>query len=193
MTPSIFTGPAALNWRRLCAIAVVSALPLSPAAAETAAEKATAAAIAAEEAAEAATDAADAARDAAETAEEAAQAAVDAAAEANRAAEAAAAEASPAPPATSADGEPVFTEAFMASQANFDAGRDIWRDQCRHCHGKSAYPGKAPKLKPKRYTADFVYRRITKGFRKMPPWEDVYNQEERMQIVAFIMNRKFSP
>ena len=86
-----------------------------------------------------------------------------------------------------------FTEEYLTSDDNIAAGGEIWAEQCRHCHGAKAYPGKAPKLKPRKYKPDFVYRRVTDGFRKMPPWGDVYTDEERMQIVTYILSRKFSP
>ena len=86
-----------------------------------------------------------------------------------------------------------FSEEFLADQTQIDTGKELWGKQCRHCHGKSAYPGKAPKLKPKRYTPSFVYDRLTYGFRKMPAWEQVYTLEERRAIVAYIMSRQFSP
>ena len=86
-----------------------------------------------------------------------------------------------------------FTEAFLNDAANITVGGEIWAEQCRHCHGKSAYPGKAPKLKPRRYKPDFVYDRVTNGFRKMPPWKEVYSREERMSIVAYILSTEFSP
>jgi len=86
-----------------------------------------------------------------------------------------------------------FTEAYLSSAENVAAGGEIWADQCRHCHGAKAYPGKAPKLKPHKYKPDFVYRRITDGFRKMPAWMDVYSDDERMQLVAYILSSEFSP
>jgi mono/diheme cytochrome c family protein len=86
-----------------------------------------------------------------------------------------------------------FTEAYMNDPAHIDAGREIWQEQCRHCHGSRAYPGKAPKLKPRRYKPEFVYDRVTNGFRKMPAWQDVYTDEERMAVVAYVLSRKFSP
>ncbi|MGC1441713.1 MAG: cytochrome c, partial [Burkholderiaceae bacterium] len=91
-----------------------------------------------------------------------------------------------------AEEKPVFDEAFMTDEANIVAGGQLWK-QCSHCHGAKAYPGKAPKLKPSGYTPEFVYKRLTKGFRKMPPWEAVFNLEQRMQLVAYIMSRRFSP
>lgn len=86
-----------------------------------------------------------------------------------------------------------FTEEYLADEAHIAIGREIWQEQCQHCHGKSAYPGKAPKLKPRKYEPDFVYRRVTDGFRKMPPWKDVYTDEERMAVVAYVLSDGFSP
>ena len=86
-----------------------------------------------------------------------------------------------------------FTEAYLADEASIEAGRAIWAEQCQLCHGKKAYPGKAPKLQPRRYKPDFVYRRVTDGFRKMPPWKDVYSDEQRMQVTAYVLSPKFSP
>ena len=88
---------------------------------------------------------------------------------------------------------PEFSEAYLNDPANIAAGGEIWAEQCRHCHGRSAYPGKAPKLKPRRYTPEFVFDRVTRGFRKMPPWKDVYNREERMSVSAYVKSKSFSP
>lgn len=97
-------------------------------------------------------------------------------------------------PQESADAEAVtFSEEYLADPANIEAGKAIWQKQCRHCHGKAAYPGKAPKLKPRGYTADFVYDRVTFGFRKMPAWKEVYSREERKAVVAYVLSREFSP
>ena len=86
-----------------------------------------------------------------------------------------------------------FTSAYLTDASKFEKGKEIWFDQCTHCHGYKAYPGKAPKLKPKRYKPSFVYKRVTKGFRKMPAWDEVYDKDERMAIVAYIMHKDFSP
>ena len=86
-----------------------------------------------------------------------------------------------------------FTSAYLADASEFEKGKEIWFDQCTHCHGYKAYPGKAPKLKPKRYKPSFVYKRVTKGFRKMPAWDEVYDKDERMAIVAYVMDKNFSP
>jgi mono/diheme cytochrome c family protein len=89
--------------------------------------------------------------------------------------------------------KPEFTKTFLNDEATFNKGKEIWFEQCTHCHGAKAYPGKAPQLNPRRYKPSFVYRRITKGFRKMPPWNEVYDKDERMAVVVYIMSNKFSP
>lgn len=88
---------------------------------------------------------------------------------------------------------PEFTEDFLEDPDNIAAGKEVWDSTCQSCHGKSAYPGKAPKLRPRRYDADFVYDRVTHGFRKMPAWDDVLSEEERMNVVAYVLSRNFSP
>ena len=86
-----------------------------------------------------------------------------------------------------------FTDAFLGDAHNIEAGQVIWQEQCQHCHGAKAYPGKAPKLRPARLKPDFAYRRVTDGFRKMPAWKDVYTDEQRMQVVTYILSDRFSP
>ena len=96
--------------------------------------------------------------------------------------------------ATAAEEEkPQFTFQYLNDATNIEVGRELWRKQCRHCHGASAYPGKAPKLKPRKYKPKFVFARITNGFRKMPPWKAVYTLKQRMALVAYIKSGEFSP
>ncbi len=94
---------------------------------------------------------------------------------------------------TEADETPaVFDEAFLNDPAHIAAGKEVWVT-CGGCHGARAYPGKAPKLKPKRYTPDFVYDRVTHGVKKMPAWKDVFTKEERMAVTAYVLSKDFTP
>lgn len=86
-----------------------------------------------------------------------------------------------------------FTDAMLSDAERIAAGREIWQEQCQHCHGAKAYPGKAPKLKPRKYRTGFVYRRVTDGFRKMPSFGDYYDDTERMNVEIYILSDKFSP
>ena len=86
-----------------------------------------------------------------------------------------------------------FTDEMLLDPERIANGREIWQDQCQHCHGAKAYPGKAPKLKPAKYKPGFVYRRATDGFRKMPAFDDFYDDIERMNVEVYIRSEKFSP
>jgi cytochrome c5 len=96
-------------------------------------------------------------------------------------------------PAASDEAAPVITAAMIKDPAYVESGKQVWDGQCRHCHGNSAYPGKAPKLKPSSYQAEFVYDRVTNGFRKMPAWKAVFSLQQRIGVTAFIMGEEFMP
>ena len=87
--------------------------------------------------------------------------------------------------------EVTFTKEFTENAANIATGEKIWFEQCARCNGIRAYPGKAPKLKPAIYKIEFVYKRVTKGFRGMPSWKSKYNQHQRMSVSAYVMNPDF--
>lgn len=97
--------------------------------------------------------------------------------------------------AQGAGAEPVpkFDKAYLSNAANIEVGKKVWTAQCRHCHGASAYPGKAPKLSPGDMEPDFIFDRVTNGFRKMPGWKDVFSLAERKGVVAYIKSNEFSP
>jgi len=84
-----------------------------------------------------------------------------------------------------------FSKEFVEDPKIFAEGKKIWIKQCARCHGQRAYPGKAPKLKPSKYKIDFVYKRVTKGFRGMPSWKRKYNKHQRMAVSAYIMHPDF--
>jgi len=88
---------------------------------------------------------------------------------------------------------PVFDQAFLGDKANIETGRKVWEQQCRHCHGARAYPGKAPRLKPGSLDPDFIYDRVTNGFGKMPSWKAVFSDEQRRGVVAYIKSDDFDP
>ncbi len=67
----------------------------------------------------------------------------------------------------------------------------MWQARCQFCHGKMAYPGKAPKLDPSRYTPDFVYDRVANGFQGMPAWRHEFSVDELKSVVAYVLSREF--
>jgi mono/diheme cytochrome c family protein len=103
------------------------------------------------------------------------------------------AQAAAAPTAAADEPPPKFDAAYMADAANIKVGQEVWVKQCRHCHGNSAYPGKAPKLSPGGLEPDFIFDRVTNGFRGMPAWGGVFTHEQRKAVTAYIKSSAFSP
>ncbi len=85
-----------------------------------------------------------------------------------------------------------FSQEFLEDRATLTLGRKIWEERCTFCHGRSAYPGRGPRLDPSRYTPEFVYDRVTNGFRGMPAWKDQYSELERKAVAAFVLSKEFS-
>ena len=104
---------------------------------------------------------------------------------------------SPTPAANEAepprDPPPEIPATLLKDTAIITQGEKIWQDQCTHCHGAKAYPGKAPKLQPRTYKPEFVWDRIHNGFRGMPPWKEVYKPEEVLALVAYVLSDEFFP
>ena len=84
-----------------------------------------------------------------------------------------------------------FTKEFLGDPKNVQKGRTVWQARCQFCHGKMAYPGKAPKLDPSRYTPAFVYDRVANGFQGMPPWRHEFSVDELKSVVAYVLSREF--
>ena len=89
--------------------------------------------------------------------------------------------------------EPGLPAGKRKDQAMVAAGEKLWVEQCTHCHGAKAYPGKAPKLKPREYKPEFVWDRVHNGFRGMPPWKDIYKPDEVVALVAYVLSDEFFP
>jgi mono/diheme cytochrome c family protein len=97
-----------------------------------------------------------------------------------------------APSAPARADETGLTEAYLNDPANIELGKELFQQQCTKCHGKGAYPGKAPKLNAKKLSPEDIYLRVTYGWRRMPPWEHVFTDDERMAITAYMKSRRFS-
>ncbi|MCS6779133.1 MAG: cytochrome c [Geminicoccaceae bacterium] len=91
------------------------------------------------------------------------------------------------------DPPPPLPKELLQNAKLIARGDEIWKEQCTHCHGSKAYPGKAPKLVPRRYTPEFVWDRVHNGFRGMPPWKEVYSEEDIIAIVAYVLSDDFWP
>lgn len=87
---------------------------------------------------------------------------------------------------------PGFTAEYLKDPKNIEEGRAVWLARCQFCHGRTAYPGKAPRLEPSRYTPEFVYDRVANGFGGMPPWRHEFSEQALRAVVAYILSQEFS-
>ncbi len=85
-----------------------------------------------------------------------------------------------------------FPKELLEKPEQVAAGKQVFGKICKFCHGKSAYPGKAPKLNPSRYTPEFVFDRVTNGFRGMPSFKEQFTEQERQAVTVFVMSKSFS-
>lgn len=87
---------------------------------------------------------------------------------------------------------PPFPSELLNQPEYIAIGKGVFGQICKFCHGKSAYPGKAPKLNPSRYTPEFVFDRVTNGFRGMPSFREQFTEKERQGVTVFVMSKEFS-
>ncbi len=85
-----------------------------------------------------------------------------------------------------------LTPEFMSDPAHIELGQQLFKQQCVKCHGKGAYPGKAPKLKVKKLSPEDIYLRVSYGWGRMPAWEHIFSDQERMAITAYMKSPNFS-
>ena len=95
-------------------------------------------------------------------------------------------------PAGTAGEKTAFSAASFNDPAAIEVGRKVFEARCIFCHGKSTYPGRGPKLEPQRYDADFIYDRVTLGFRGMPSFSHEFSEDERRAVAAYILSKEFS-
>jgi mono/diheme cytochrome c family protein len=88
--------------------------------------------------------------------------------------------------------ETELTEEYLNDPAHIQLGQELFAQQCAKCHGKGAYPGKAPRLNAQKLSPEDVYLRVAYGFRRMPAWEDVFSDEQLMAITAYVKSDRFS-
>jgi mono/diheme cytochrome c family protein len=87
---------------------------------------------------------------------------------------------------------PPFPKELLNNPEVIKEGKEVFGRICKFCHGKAAYPGKAPALNPSRYTPEFVYDRVTNGFRGMASFKEQFTDKERQAVTVFIMSNEFS-
>jgi mono/diheme cytochrome c family protein len=113
-----------------------------------------------------------------------------------------------APPMDAAKTHPAPGAAAKTSTASADAaaktlvfddleqsvakGEKRFNQSCVYCHGNRGSGGKAKQLQGRNFDADYLFKTITKGKRRgalvMPPWEKTFSDQERWELVTFILS-----
>jgi len=91
------------------------------------------------------------------------------------------------------DPPPSLPPELLKDEKRIAEGNALWKENCQHCHGYKAYPGKAPKLTPHRYKPDFVWDRVHNGFKDMPAWKELYTPDQVISLVAYVLSDEFWP
>jgi mono/diheme cytochrome c family protein len=102
-----------------------------------------------------------------------------------------------APPADSkaASGSPeaeAKARVFDDREQSVARGEKRFNQSCVYCHGHRGSGGKAKKLQGRKFDPDYLFKTITKGKRRgslvMPPWEKTFSDQERWELVTFILS-----
>jgi mono/diheme cytochrome c family protein len=102
-----------------------------------------------------------------------------------------------APPAASgpATGSPEAVAkalAFDNREQSVALGEKRFNQSCVYCHGNRGSGGKAKKLQGRKFDPDYLFKTITKGKRRgslvMPPWGKTFSDQERWELVTFILS-----
>jgi len=80
-----------------------------------------------------------------------------------------------------------LSEDFLRDEQHIVSGRSVFLARCTYCHAKRGV-GKAPQLRPSAREADFIFDRITNGYQGMPNWGSTLREDDRRDLVAYILS-----
>lgn len=70
-------------------------------------------------------------------------------------------------------------------------GERLFTQNCVYCHGHRGSGGKAKPLQGRAFRPDYLFKTISNGKRRgalvMPPWKRSLDEQQRWQLVAYIL------
>jgi len=82
-----------------------------------------------------------------------------------------------------------FPLEFLGNRDVIVYGRGVFLKRCTFCHVPVGHlGGHAPQLRPNALTADFIFERVTNGFRFMPAWGPLIEEKDRRALVAYLLS-----
>jgi mono/diheme cytochrome c family protein len=75
----------------------------------------------------------------------------------------------------------------LGDPAKVEAGSRLFRANCTHyCHNPEGRAARAPALRGRELSPEFIYQRIAKGAAPMPAYQTVLSSEQIWTLVAYI-------
>ena len=75
----------------------------------------------------------------------------------------------------------------LGDPAKVEAGSRLFRANCTHyCHNPEGRAARAPALRGRELSPEFIYQRIAKGAAPMPAYETVLSSEQIWTLVGYI-------
>ncbi|WP_020680973.1 c-type cytochrome [Marinobacterium rhizophilum] len=94
--------------------------------------------------------------------------------------------------ASGSSGADAKARVFNNLEASVAQGETRFNQSCVYCHGNRGSGGKAKKLQGRNFDPDYLFKTITKGKRRgalvMPPWEKTFSDQQRWELVTFILS-----
>ncbi len=92
---------------------------------------------------------------------------------------------------------PQALEELMKNPDTIPAAETVFYQNCAYCHGSKGSGGKSRPLQCRDFEPQHLFDTITNGRRRgaaiMPPWKGSMSDDERWELVAYIMSLKDLP
>ena len=93
---------------------------------------------------------------------------------------------------SAAHADPADKDTVLVDPESVRLGEGLFAKNCVYCHGHQGSGGKAKTLQGREFDADYLFKTISNGRRRgslvMPPWKRSLSEEQRWQLVAFILS-----
>lgn len=81
---------------------------------------------------------------------------------------------------------------ILTDSSSIKRGKKRFNSLCVYCHGNQGVGGKSKPLQGREFDPDYLYRTISEGMKRgsmiMPPWKNSLSEEERWELVAYILS-----
>lgn len=80
----------------------------------------------------------------------------------------------------------------LEDSSSITRGEKKFNSLCVYCHGNKGVGGKARPLQGRDFEPDYLFKTISEGKKRgsmiMPPWKNSLSEEERWELVSYILS-----